>query len=240
MEKLFCETFKELSKLRSRKLKYKEYYQKKKNDILLQKKDYYINNNLIIREKSKEYSLNNPEYKKEYYENNKDKFIDSRNRNKEKNEDKLKKYRKEYYKNNKERLKLSVDPEKRRAYQNNYIKVRKINDSLYKLKQNVRTTITNSLKNNGFSKTTRTHIILGCSFEDFKLYLESKFEVWMTWENKGLYNGELNYGWDIDHKIPVCSATTEEEIITLNHYTNLQPLCSFVNRNIKRDNLCTH
>jgi hypothetical protein len=240
MEKLFCETFKELSKLRSRKLKYKDYYQKKKNDILLQKKDYYTANNFIIKEKSKEYSLNNPEYRKEYYENNKDKFIDSRNRNKEKNEDKLKKYRKEYYENNKEQLKLSVDHEKRRVYQNNYVKVRKINDSLYKLKRNVRTTITNSFKNNGFSKTTRTHIILGCTFEEFKIHLEKMFEDWMTWENKGLYNGELCYGWDIDHKIPVSSATTEEEIIKLNHYTNLQPLCSFVNRNIKRDNLCTH
>ena len=20
---------------------------------------------------------------------------------------------------------------------------------------------------------------------------------WMTWENKGLYSGELNYGWDL-------------------------------------------
>ena len=240
MEKLFCETFKELSKLRSRKLKYKDYYQKKKNDILLQKKDYYTANNFIIKEKSKEYSLNNPEYRKEYYENNKDKFIDSRNRNKEKNEDKLKKYRKEYYENNKEQLKLSVDHKKRRVYQNNYVKVRKINDSLYKLKRNVRTTITNSFKNNGFSKTARTHIILGCTFEEFKIHLEKMFEDWMTWENKGLYNGELSYGWDIDHKIPVSSATTEEEIIKLNHYTNLQPLCSFVNRNIKRDNLCTH
>lgn len=28
----------------------------------------------------------------------------------------------------------------------------------------------------------------------FKKYLESKFEDWMNWENRGLYNGELNYG----------------------------------------------
>jgi len=78
---------------------------------------------------------------------------------------------------------------------------------------------------------------LGCSFEEFKIYLESKFEDWMTWENKGLYNGYLNYGWDIDHKIPISSATTEEEMIKLNHYTNLQPLCSYTNRYIKRDYL---
>ena len=57
----------------------------------------------------------------------------------------------------------------------------------------------------------------------------------MTWENYGLYNGELNYGWDIDHIIPQSYGNTEEEIIKLNHYTNLQPLCSKVNRDIKRN-----
>jgi hypothetical protein len=59
----------------------------------------------------------------------------------------------------------------------------------------------------------------------------------MSWENKGLYNGELNYGWDIDHIIPLSSADIEEDIIRLNHYTNLQPLCSKVNREIKKDKL---
>jgi hypothetical protein len=52
-----------------------------------------------------------------------------------------------------------------------------------------------------------------------------------------MYNKELNYGWDIDHIIPVSSATSEEEVIKLNHYTNLQPLCSKINRNIKKDKL---
>lgn len=57
----------------------------------------------------------------------------------------------------------------------------------------------------------------------------------MTWENKGLYNGELNHGWDIDHIIPTSSAKTEEEVVKLNHYTNLQPLCSKINRDIKKN-----
>ena len=70
---------------------------------------------------------------------------------------------------------------------------------------------------------------------EFKLYLESKFESWMSWENYGLYNGELNYGWDIDHIIPLSSTISEDEIIKLNHYTNLQPLDSYINRYVKRN-----
>ena len=109
------------------------------------------------------------------------------------------------------------------------------NDILYRLSLNMRTSIRESLKSNGYRKCKKTEEILGLSIDDFKMYLESKFEDWMTWDNRGLYNGELNYGWDIDHKIPLASAKTEEELIKLNHYINLQPLCSKINRDVKRD-----
>jgi hypothetical protein len=59
----------------------------------------------------------------------------------------------------------------------------------------------------------------------------------MSWSNYGLYDGNLNTGWDIDRIIPIDTAKTEEDIIRLNHYTNLQPLCSKVNRDIKRNNI---
>ena len=59
----------------------------------------------------------------------------------------------------------------------------------------------------------------------------------MNWENKGKYNGNFNSGWDLDHIIPISSAKNKEEIYKLNHYTNYQPLCSKVNRFIKKDNL---
>lgn len=57
----------------------------------------------------------------------------------------------------------------------------------------------------------------------------------MNWDNYGKYKkNEFNYGWDIDHKIPLSTANTIEEIIKLNHYTNLKPLCSKINRDIKK------
>jgi len=58
----------------------------------------------------------------------------------------------------------------------------------------------------------------------------------MNWDNYGLYNGTENYGWDIDHITPLKTTKVEDEVIKLNHYSNLQPLCSYHNRNIKRDN----
>ena len=59
----------------------------------------------------------------------------------------------------------------------------------------------------------------------------------MSWDNYGKYNGELNFGWDLDHIIPLSSANNIDELIKLNHYTNFQPLCSRVNRHIKSDKL---
>ena len=107
-------------------------------------------------------------------------------------------------------------------------------NNLFRLKENLRGLIRNSIKKKGLTKSKKTEDIIGISLSDFLKYLESKFEPWMNWENYGRYNGEFNYGWDIDHIVPTSSASNEEEIYRLNHYTNLQPLCSKVNRDVKR------
>jgi hypothetical protein len=110
-------------------------------------------------------------------------------------------------------------------------------DPLFKLTEDIRTTIHHSIQRQGFSKNSITRNILGCSFEEFKQYIELKFEPWMNWENRGNpKNGvlEFNKNWDLDHIIPISSAKTEEDVIKLNHYTNFQPLCSKYNREIKR------
>ena len=143
------------------------------------------------------------------------------------NKEKAKNANKKYYQENKEKLN---DLHKK------YINKKLLSDSFFKLKHNIRTAIINSFRYRTFNKKNKTLKILGCSFEDFKLHLESKFEPWMSWSNYGLYNGEKNFGWDIDHIIPLSIANTEEEVIKLNHYTNLQPLCSYINRVVKKNN----
>jgi len=163
---------------------------------------------------------------KKSYEKNKLKWKYSREKYRCFNIDKSRIYMKAYFIDNKDNLII---------YRNEYIKKRKNIDPLFKLKYNIRTLILNSIKRQGFSKNSKSEEIIGCSFIDFKNYLESKFESWMCWSNYGKYNGELNYGWDIDHIIPISSASSIEEIIKLNHFTNIQPLCSYTNRYIKKD-----
>lgn len=136
----------------------------------------------------------------------------------------------EFYQNNKECINY-------KQKRNNYTKQRRKSDPLFKLKCNIRNSIRYSLKAKVYGKNTKTIQILGCSYEELKKHIESKFEPWMDWSKYGLYNNKLNYGFDIDHIIPVSSAKTEEEVIKLNHYTNLQPLCSYINRVIKKNKL---
>jgi len=96
-------------------------------------------------------------------------------------------------------------------------------DPIYKFSLNVRSNILMSFKRgkNKFKKNAKTEIILGCTIEEFRNYIESKFSKGMSLENHGK--------WHLDHIIPLASANTEEDIIKLNHYTNFQPLWAFDN-----------
>ena len=201
----------------------------------------------IYREKNK---LKIAQQKKEWYLNNKENVLDNVSKYKKENEEivkeKNKKYREEntniideWRKNNKEEIKewRKQYREKNRDKINEYERTKRREDPLYWLKAKLRSNISTSLKHKGYTKNSRTYEILGCTFEEFKLYLESKFESWMTWDNRGLYNGTPKYGWDIDHMIPNSAGLTEDEIIKLNHYTNLQPLCSYYNRDIKKNKI---
>lgn len=128
---------------------------------------------------------------------------------------------------NKERFQLNKEK------WNQYGKDRAKVDPVYRMKVQMRKLLIKAL--NGQSKSKTTEEIIGCTYIELKNHIESQFESWMTWENKGLYNGDFNYGWDVDHITPLASAKSPEDILYLNHYTNLRPLCSHVNRNIKRD-----
>tara|TARA_Y100000389_G_C17371096_1_gene469074 strand:+ start:237 stop:908 length:672 start_codon:yes stop_codon:yes gene_type:complete len=180
-------------------------------------------------------------YSKEHYEKNKEKINKRKKEYYEKNKEVILEKAKEYYKENKEEVNKRTKKYYRENKDNinrvvaNRAKERYQTEVTYRLKNIIRKSINQSLRGIGYTKKSRTHEILGCSFEEFKKHLESQWEDWMNWDNHGMCNGEECYGWDIDHIIPISEAETEEDVIRLNHYTNLQPLCSHVNRNIKRD-----
>ena len=137
-------------------------------------------------------------------------------------------YNKKYREENRERLRVKRNIDKQNRINKN---------PLTKLRFRISNNITVSLKRNGGKKLSKTTDILGCSFNDFRNYIESLWETWMSWENygnpkDGVY--EPNKTWDLDHIIPSSKATTEEEILKLNHYSNFQPLCSHNNRFIKK------
>ncbi len=143
---------------------------------------------------------------------------------------------KKYWKNNIEDADFKLRQKNKRR--ENHLK--RMEDPLYKLKVSFSRRLNKLLKRVECNRSTNKPYYLdklGCSFEEFKIYLESKFEDWMTWENYGKYNGELNYGWDLDHIIPLSKAKTEDDIYNLSHYMNLQPLCSRTNRDIKKDKI---
>lgn len=195
---------------------FKKWYEKNKktyNEKRKQKtKGYYEKNKEVINQKHKK-----------YYEENKESIKLKQKEYRENNKERLSEYGKEWRQNNKEN-------------RNEYEKSKKNTDPLYKLTCNTRSYVTRIIKENGYSKKSKINEIVGCSFTQLKEHLENNFESWMTWENHGKYNGDENYGWDVDHIVPLSSAENEEQLMELFHYSNLQPLCSYKNRDIKRNN----
>lgn len=80
------------------------------------------------------------------------------------------------------------------------------------------------------TKSGNTLKLIGCSFLELKIYLESQFKEGMTWNNHNLK------GWHIDHIKPISlyDLSKEEEQKECFHYTNLQPLWAI--DNIKKSN----
>lgn len=125
-------------------------------------------------------------------------------------------YKKEYNKKNKEKV---------MTRQRNYFKRRRENDEMFKLCLNLRSRLKSYLKIKNMNRKIdkKTLDMIGCSPAELKLYIESKFLDGMSWDNYGFE------GWHIDHIIPLATAKTRDEAVSLNHYKNLQPLWAIDN-----------
>ena len=186
-----------------------------KEEYKLKRHLYYLKNRDKIIKKVKEYS-----------ENNKEKILKRAKEYRDTHKEKIASYKKEYYKINKENISkykkeyASKNRDKLNNYHKEYQSKRLHNDDLHKFKQQVRHLIYLSFRRYSSKKTLKSEEIIGCNFNELRIYLLQTFKN--------------NYGYDydgvesvhIDHIKPLITAKSKEDIIKLCHYTNLQLLKS--------------
>ncbi len=156
------------------------------------------------------------EKNKLFYENNRDSKLVYQKEYREKNKEVVDAYKKEY---NKTYLPEyhKKNKAKRLEYNYRYINERRKTDENFRLASLIRSRFHHALKN-GFKMKSVIELV-GCTIDEFRMYLESLFYPEMTWQN----HGEI---WEIDHILPCASfdLTILEEQKKCFHYSNHQPL----------------
>lgn len=192
-----------------------EYYKKRNGHTLAVCKKCTI-------EKSKENYRKNRDarldYLKSYREEHREKLREQSRAAYWDEPEKHREYSRQYYKNNRESARAS-----QKIYNNkNREMLRKRANEYRKIPHNkIASNYRNRIREILGAKHGYKYIdILGCTKDEFKTYLEERFEDGMTWENHG------HDGWHIDHIIPCCMFDLEDEyqLRKCFHYTNMQPL----------------
>ena len=140
-----------------------------------------------------------------YRQNNKEKVASIRKDWVLANKEYVAAYQKQYRKEHKER---------KRELENGYYE----NNLNHKIAMRLRNRLNQAL--NGETKYCSAVDDLGCTVEELKLYLESKFKPGMGWDNW------TTDGWHIDHRKPLAAFDLADPAQQLEacHYSNLQPL----------------
>ena len=113
--------------------------------------------------------------------------------------------------------------EKGKNTYNNWRRDQRKNNPQFKIIENTRNRLNNFLKTKKMIKSNSTFKIVGCTPEKLRTHLKKQFLPGMSWKNYSLK------GWHIDHKVPLASAKTIEDVEKLMHYSNLQPLWAIDN-----------
>lgn len=225
------------------KIKKAESYQKNREKALATMAEYRKANPEKVAAAKKAAYEKKPEYYsakgKERYFSNPGPFIARSGARYESKREQILAYSKEYRELNREKIRIRAAAYRKKnrealnarqierqranrqsfnAYQLQYRLNRYKTDPLYALQMTCRRRILCAMQKGGYKKNTKTEALLGCSFYEFKAFLEAKFLPGMTWENRG------KFGWHIDHVVPLSSAKDQEEMEKLCHYTNMQPL----------------
>ena len=208
----------------------KKRYENKLDEIKIYKKNYAKLNSKKIKDKQKKYREENKDKIKQkrklYYNLNKDKIKEKSKNYRKSNKEKTRIKDKIYQQSNRQKINAN-----KRKYKSNRVK----KDPIFRLTLNISSLVRSIFKSSGIKKKTKTTQIIGCSYKEFKEHIEKQFEPWMNWNNYGIYKPNGERTWQIDHIIPNKLAKTEEEIIKLNHYSNLRPLCAKENSDRRKD-----
>ena len=131
-------------------------------------------------------------------------------------------YARKYYSENRRRIlekNRTVYSNRIKIYNRRYYRERRQADVLFRLKMNVRSRLRSAIREGSQTRN------LGCSVEELKMHLESKFKHGMTWSNYGQGTDK----WNIDHITPLSwyDLTDHVQLALACHYSNLQPMwCS--------------
>lgn len=197
------------------------------------------------------------EHKRRYYLRHRDKVLARNKSYAERNKEKMRERCRQYYLRNKERILARVTAyekentnscnlrktewakanrakvktarakwfQKNPKYRLKWALSRLHSDATYRLTAALRGRLYSILKRKRRSKSAL--VLLGCSLEDFWIYLESKFESGMTRENYGKV-------WHVDHIIPCAlfDMSKHDHQKRCFHFSNMQPL--FASCNLKK------
>ena len=91
--------------------------------------------------------------------------------------------------------------------------------NLYVIHQRIMDSINLLIRDKSSKFQSTIEEIIGCDRTTLMNHLKSQFYFGMTFDNK-----RLKHGWHLDHITPISKMNDINGLITLNHYTNLQPL----------------
>ena len=157
---------------------------------------------------------------KQYYLENKEKILEYQTVYRNQNKEKISNYFKEYYQKNRDKkiVKLKEYRQSNKAKINEYKLNKAKNDKIYAFKCTIRKMLSNSFKRKKFTKSNHLEEIVGLNIEELINYLLETFKNNYGYE----YNGKEKV--HIDHIIPLATAKTENDVVKLCYYTNLQLL----------------
>ena len=221
--------------------------------LVLQRKrvsEWQKNNRDKVNAKQKRWRNNNPdkikEARKRWREDNKDKVNKSKAKYREENRERINEYARAWRIKNKEKIKererlTRSKPEYKAKAKEYYEANRDLCLSRTKewlrnhrktpmgaMQNRLRVRLWSALNKKGYTKRSRTNDIIGCSWNMLVKHIEKQFTKGMSWDNRG--------DWHVDHIIPLSSASDEDELIKLSHFSNLRPMWADENM-AKRDRI---